>query len=290
MGGPFFLSSRRARSPRSPWPSAASLGVLFPAITPDRYTWFPQADLCIRALGCTDPRGGDPAWAHAAAARGARDGVAAHVGESARRARRKARADDAHDREDRRARDSDHPRLHDRPQQHGRRREFRRGIRGWARDVTGAFVLAVGAAMVGSLFSSDAWNNVTFAAAEVQNPRQESSAGAGVRNGARERALRARERLVSAGAADARRRGWRDGARARDRARDAGSRRHGGRRSRCSAPGGATIMAIAILVSTFGCNNGLILAGARVYFAMARDRLFFRRAARSTRRRFRRSR
>ncbi len=43
-------------------------------------------------------------------------------------------------------------------------------------------------------------------------------------------------------------------------------------------PVGATIMAIAILISTFGCNNGLILAGARVYFAMARDRLFFRRA------------
>ena len=41
---------------------------------------------------------------------------------------------------------------------------------------------------------------------------------------------------------------------------------------------GATFMAIAILISTFGCNNGLILAGARVYFAMARDRLFFRRA------------
>jgi APA family basic amino acid/polyamine antiporter len=40
----------------------------------------------------------------------------------------------------------------------------------------------------------------------------------------------------------------------------------------------ATIMAIAILVSTFGCNNGLILAGARVYYAMARDALFFRRA------------
>jgi basic amino acid/polyamine antiporter, APA family len=41
---------------------------------------------------------------------------------------------------------------------------------------------------------------------------------------------------------------------------------------------GATAMAIAILISTFGCNNGLILAGARVYFAMARDKLFFRRA------------
>jgi basic amino acid/polyamine antiporter, APA family len=40
---------------------------------------------------------------------------------------------------------------------------------------------------------------------------------------------------------------------------------------------GATIMAVAILISTFGCNNGLILAGARVYYAMARDGLFFRR-------------
>ena len=38
------------------------------------------------------------------------------------------------------------------------------------------------------------------------------------------------------------------------------------------------IMAVLILVSTFGCNNGLILAGARVYYAMARDGLFFRRA------------
>jgi APA family basic amino acid/polyamine antiporter len=41
-------------------------------------------------------------------------------------------------------------------------------------------------------------------------------------------------------------------------------------------PAGATLMAAAIVISTFGCNNGLILAGARVYYAMARDRLFFR--------------
>jgi APA family basic amino acid/polyamine antiporter len=41
-------------------------------------------------------------------------------------------------------------------------------------------------------------------------------------------------------------------------------------------PPGVSVMAAAILVSTFGCNNGLILAGARVYYAMARDRLFFR--------------
>ena len=41
---------------------------------------------------------------------------------------------------------------------------------------------------------------------------------------------------------------------------------------------GAALMAVAILLSTFGCNNGLILSGARVYYAMARDRLFFRSA------------
>jgi APA family basic amino acid/polyamine antiporter len=46
---------------------------------------------------------------------------------------------------------------------------------------------------------------------------------------------------------------------------------------------GALFMAAAIMVSTFGCNNGLILAGARVYFAMARDGLFFRRVATTNR-------
>src|SRR6201995_97535 len=43
-------------------------------------------------------------------------------------------------------------------------------------------------------------------------------------------------------------------------------------------PSGTILMALAILVSTFGCNNGLILAGARVYYAMALDGLFFRKA------------
>jgi basic amino acid/polyamine antiporter, APA family len=42
---------------------------------------------------------------------------------------------------------------------------------------------------------------------------------------------------------------------------------------------GTILMAVAIMISTFGCNNGLILAGARVYYAMARDRLFFSRIA-----------
>jgi APA family basic amino acid/polyamine antiporter len=44
-------------------------------------------------------------------------------------------------------------------------------------------------------------------------------------------------------------------------------------------PAGTVLMAIAIMISTFGCNNGLILAGARVYYAMARDGLFFRKVA-----------
>jgi APA family basic amino acid/polyamine antiporter len=41
-------------------------------------------------------------------------------------------------------------------------------------------------------------------------------------------------------------------------------------------PSGTILMALAIMISTFGCNNGLILAGARVYYAMARDGLFFK--------------
>jgi APA family basic amino acid/polyamine antiporter len=42
-------------------------------------------------------------------------------------------------------------------------------------------------------------------------------------------------------------------------------------------PSGTIVMALAIMIATFGCNNGLILAGARVYYAMARDGLFFKR-------------
>ena len=45
----------------------------------------------------------------------------------------------------------------------------------------------------------------------------------------------------------------------------------------CFGSGGAIIMAVAIMISTFGCANGLILAGARAYYAMARDGLFFNR-------------
>ena len=46
---------------------------------------------------------------------------------------------------------------------------------------------------------------------------------------------------------------------------------------------GAMCMAAAIMISTFGCNNGLILSGARVYYAMARDRLFFKKVGTTNR-------
>jgi len=142
---------------------------------------------------------------------------------------------------------------------------------------TPAFLVAFGSALVGSLFSSDAWNNVTFAAAEVHSPQRNLPRALiygtglvcmlyllanisylnvlplkGVANGATvmERGIQyaTQDRVASAVA------------------------------ETIFGPVGASIMAIAILISTFGCNNGLILSGARVYYAMAKDKLFFQRA------------
>jgi APA family basic amino acid/polyamine antiporter len=134
----------------------------------------------------------------------------------------------------------------------------------------GAFGLFIAfcVAQVGSLFSADAWNNITFTAGEVKNPRRNIplSLAAGtilviglyilanvaylctltlsqIQNAPDDRvATAALEAIFPAG--------------------------------------GAIIMAIAIIISTFGCNNGLVLAGARVYYAMACDGLFFRRTGR----------
>src|SRR5215210_4762327 len=131
----------------------------------------------------------------------------------------------------------------------------------------GAFGLFIAfcVAQVGSLFSADAWNNITFTAGEVKNPRRNIplSLAAGtslvivlyllanlaylcvlplnaIQNAPDDRVATAALQAIF-------------------------------------GPVGASIMAVAIIISTFGCNNGLILAGARVYYAMARDRLFFRR-------------
>ncbi|HVN75838.1 MAG TPA: amino acid permease, partial [Thermoanaerobaculaceae bacterium] len=125
-------------------------------------------------------------------------------------------------------------------------------------------VVALCVAQVGSLFSSDAWNNITFAAGEVKDPRRTLalSMAAGTALVVTLYVLANLAYVLTLPleaiqhAAD-------------DRVATAALQTMFG-------PAGAVIMAVAIVISTFGCNNGLILAGARVYWAMARDGLFFR--------------
>jgi APA family basic amino acid/polyamine antiporter len=125
--------------------------------------------------------------------------------------------------------------------------------------------MLVGRAMVGPLFAQSAWNNVTFTAGEVRDPGKNLPRalllGCGlvvtlyllanlayvvtlplpeIQNAPQNRVATAVMQAVL-------------------------------------GPSGTIIMALAIMISTFGCNNGLILAGARVYYAMARDGLFFKR-------------
>jgi basic amino acid/polyamine antiporter, APA family len=127
-------------------------------------------------------------------------------------------------------------------------------------------VRLVGVAMVGALFSSDAWNNVTFTAGEVRNPKRNLpfslALGVGIVSALYicsnfvylnvltlpEVQHAAEDRVATAAA------------------------------FKMFGPVAVQLMAAAIMISTFGCNNGLILSGARVYYAMAKDKLFFRRA------------
>jgi basic amino acid/polyamine antiporter, APA family len=131
--------------------------------------------------------------------------------------------------------------------------------------VTGglALVMLLGRAMVGPLFAQSAWNNVTFTAGEVRDPGRTLPRAlllgcglvvalyllanlayvttlplAEIQNAPQNRVATAAMQVIF-------------------------------------GPTGATLMAVAIIISTFGCNNGLVLAGARVYYAMARDGLFF---------------
>lgn len=124
-------------------------------------------------------------------------------------------------------------------------------------------VLAFGGAMVGSLFSSDAWNNVTFAAAEVRNPARNlplaMAIGTATVTGLYLLANVAYLMVLQL-----------------PQIQNAPQDRVGTLMlENIFGSPGAYMMAAAILVSTFGCINGLILAGARVYYAMARDGLFF---------------
>jgi APA family basic amino acid/polyamine antiporter len=127
-----------------------------------------------------------------------------------------------------------------------------------------ALLMLVGRAMVGPLFAQSAWNNVTFTAGEVRDPGKNLPRAllfgcgivvtlyllanlayvvtlplAGIQGAAQNRVATAVMEAVL-------------------------------------GPSGTIVMALAIMISTFGCNNGLILAGARVYYAMARDGLFFK--------------
>jgi APA family basic amino acid/polyamine antiporter len=131
---------------------------------------------------------------------------------------------------------------------------------------TGAIMGAIAVSMVGSVFSSDAWNNVTFIAGEIKNPKR--NIGLSLFLGT----LIVTTIYVAANVMYTAVLPLGDIASAeKDRVAVAASHAIFGN-------AGTYIIAIMIMVSTFGCNNGLILAGARVYYAMANDGLFFRQA------------
>lgn len=137
---------------------------------------------------------------------------------------------------------------------------------GWT-DISGPAIMgAIAAAMVGSVFSSDAWNNVTFVAGEIKNPQRNIGLSLFLGtlivtllyvttnlmylnvlplNGI---AFPEEDRLAVAAA------------------------------NQIFGDNGKFAIAALIMISTFGCNNGLILAGARVYYTMAKDGLFFKKA------------
>jgi APA family basic amino acid/polyamine antiporter len=124
---------------------------------------------------------------------------------------------------------------------------------------------AIAASMVGSIFSSDAWNNVTFIAGEMKNPQRNIGLSLFlgtlivtliyVSANVMYTAVLPLQEIASA---------------EKDRVAVAASNAIFGN-------AGTIIIALMIMISTFGCNNGLILAGARVYHTMAKDGLFFKR-------------
>ncbi len=132
-----------------------------------------------------------------------------------------------------------------------------------ASGVFGLFV-AYGVAQVGSLFSADAWNNIGFTAAEVKNPKRDVALSMAFGTiivimlyCLANLAYLCTLPLVQIQSVP-------DG------------RVASAALNSIFGSLGAAIMAVAIIISTFGCNNGLILAGARVSYAMAKDGLFFR--------------
>jgi basic amino acid/polyamine antiporter, APA family len=149
-------------------------------------------------------------------------------------------------------------------------------VNGHWQSFTGfAVVAAIGMAMVGTLFSSDAWNNITFTAGEVINPRKNIPLS-----------LLFGTLIVTVFYLLANvvyitvlpLRGSPEGLTVAERGIQFASQDRLATAAISSVFGNyaAIIMAAFIVISTFGCNNGLILAGARVYYAMAQDGIFFK--------------
>jgi basic amino acid/polyamine antiporter, APA family len=140
-----------------------------------------------------------------------------------------------------------------------------------------ALIAAVGVAMVGSIFSSDAWNNITFAAGEVKNPKRNIPLSL-VTGVTLVTVLYILANFVYLNALPLR--GVTDGAGVFERGIQHAVNDRLGSASMYGLFGSmaALLMAAFVVVSTFGCNNGLILSGARVYYAMAKDKLFFEKA------------
>jgi basic amino acid/polyamine antiporter, APA family len=129
---------------------------------------------------------------------------------------------------------------------------------------TTALVMLVGLAMVGPLFAQSAWNNVTFAGSEIRDPGRNLPRALliGCLTVVALYLLANVAYIVTLPL---------------DTIQKPGSSIATATMQAVFNRPGTILMAVAIMISTFGCNNGLILAGARVYYAMARDGLFFQR-------------
>jgi APA family basic amino acid/polyamine antiporter len=140
-------------------------------------------------------------------------------------------------------------------------------LSGLALGGSGAFLLLLGKAMIGPLFSQSAWNNVTFTGGEIRDPGRTLPRAmiVGTTSVVLLYLLANVAYVVTLPLADI---------------QHAPDNRVGTAVMQAIlGDNGARLMAAAILISTFGCVNGLVLAGARVYYAMACDGLFFRSAA-----------
>ena len=126
---------------------------------------------------------------------------------------------------------------------------------------------AIAASMVGSIFSSDAWNNVTFIAGEIKNPKR--NIGLSLFLGT----LLVTIIYVSANLM------YLNVLPLNQIAKPEEDRLAVAAASVIFGAAGRSIIAVLIMVSTFGCINGLVMAGARVYYTMAQDGLFFKKAA-----------